>query len=75
MKFSANEREFIKDVLGMDVNEDETRGSVLREVQDRAFDVEIDLEYGDVDEETGELAADLVTKLGGHWSDQYDPNH
>lgn len=75
IRFSDIERNFIKDVLGIEVNAEETRGSVLKQVQDEAFDVEVGMEFGEYDEETGEFAADLVTKLGGQWADGFDPNH
>lgn len=75
MTFSEKERKFIKDVLGIEVGENEPNGPLLAEVQDKAFDVEIAMEYGEVDEDTGEFAADLVTKLGGQWAEGFDPNH
>ena len=75
IRFSDTERKFIKDVLGIDVNAEESRAAVLRQVQEEAFDVEVGMEYGEYDEDTGEFAADLVTKLGGQWAEGFDPNH
>ncbi len=65
MKFTQAELTFIREKLGINAEQDETREDILARIQDEAFEIEIE-ESNRLDELTdaGKLAADLVTRLG-----------
>lgn len=65
MRFTKEELDFIRTVLRIDAQEEETRESVLDDIWEAACEIEIE-ESNNLKELTpqGKLAVNLVTKLG-----------
>lgn len=65
MRFTREEMNFIQDVIGISVNEEETNEEILQRIWEEACEIEIE-ESNHLDELTdkGKMAVNLVTKLG-----------